>query len=216
MLVGIHSVNTTTALSQIRIGKHVADLITINHDARVYEIKSDLDNFKRLYGQLSDFYRVFSKVSILLDVNESDNVRRLLADFANMGDAIGIYCLSERDTIFGQAIISEPKPFDDFLDHTYIFKLLRKYEYQNIIVQAFGQLPQMTPVFNFSACLDLFKKLPLNKAQEMFFMELKKRNKISKIVFDRIQPELKSTVYFAHLSKKLPQLENFLKSYYNG
>ncbi len=33
----------------------------INGEGRVYEIKSDLDNFDRLYDQLRDYYRAFSK-----------------------------------------------------------------------------------------------------------------------------------------------------------
>jgi uncharacterized membrane protein YgcG len=48
----------------------------------------------------------------------------------------------------------------------------------------------------------------------MAFKELKKRNKISKSVFERIQPELKSTMYFAGLSKKLSQLEELLLTNY--
>ena len=132
-----------------------------------------------------------------------------------MGQAIGIYCLSEREVIFSKANMREPKPFNDYLYHSCLFKLLRKSEYENITLQAFGNLPQVAPVFNFRACLDLFKKLPIKEAQEKTFIELKKRNKISKNIFDRIQPELKSTVYFAVLSQKLPQLEQFLKSKYS-
>jgi len=52
------------------------------------------------------------------------------------------------------------------------------------------------------------------EAQSMALDELKKRNQISKAVFERIQPELKSTVYLAGLSRKLPQLEALLQSNY--
>ena len=52
LLVGIHNVNTTTTLSQIRIGHSIADFAMINGEGQVYEIKSGLDNFDRLYDQL--------------------------------------------------------------------------------------------------------------------------------------------------------------------
>lgn len=68
LLCGIHSVNTTAAFSQMRIGHSVADFVMINGEGRAYEIKSDLDNFDRLQDQLRDYYRAFSKVSVLASI----------------------------------------------------------------------------------------------------------------------------------------------------
>ena len=45
LLLGIHSINTTTALTEIPIAKSKADFILINGKAVVYEIKTELDNF---------------------------------------------------------------------------------------------------------------------------------------------------------------------------
>ena len=216
LLVGIHSVNSTTALSQVRINAHIADFVMINGEGRVYEIKSDLDNYDGLCDQLSDFYRAFSKVSVLADVHERNNIEHLLADLGEMGEAVGIYVLSERDTIFGKANVREPKQFDDYLDHCSIFKLLRKREYENVLLQAFGELPRVAPVFHFRSCLERFGQIPIKEAQGMALDELRKRNKIDKSVFEQIQPELKSTMYFAGLSRKLPQLEKLLQSNYRG
>jgi len=210
-----HNVNTTTALSQIRIGGHIADFVMINGEGRVYEVKSDLDNYDRLHDQLSDYYRAFSKVSVLADVHERERVERLLTELGDMGEAVGIYNLTERNTI-GWMNGREPAQFDDNLDHSCIFKLLRKREYENVILQMFGELPQVAPVFHFRACLERFGKIPIKQAQDMAMKELKKRNKIPKTVFESIQPELKSTIYFAGLSRKLPQLEKILQSNYGG
>jgi hypothetical protein len=187
----------------------------INGEGSIYEIKSDLDNYDRLYDQLSDYYRAFSRVSVLADVHERDRVERVLADFGAMGDAVGIYVLSERDTIFGKAS-RRPQQYDDYLDHSSIFKLLRKKEYENIVLQSFGRLPQVTPVFHFRACLEQFERIPIKEAQDKAFKELKKRNKITKAVFEQIPSELKSTVYFAGLARKLPQLGALLQANYRG
>lgn len=70
LLCGIHNVNTTSAFSQVRIGHSIADFVMINGEGRVYEIKSDLDNFDRLYDQLRDYYCAFSKVSVLASIHE--------------------------------------------------------------------------------------------------------------------------------------------------
>ena len=45
LLLGKHSINTTTALAQVPICKSKADFVLINGKAVVYEIKTELDTF---------------------------------------------------------------------------------------------------------------------------------------------------------------------------
>ncbi|MDR1060686.1 MAG: hypothetical protein LBL83_05635, partial [Clostridiales bacterium] len=81
LLAGARGASSAAALSQVPVGRHVADFVMIGgevrgegqsegqsegrsagqSDGRVYEIKSDLDNCDRLRGQLCGFYRAFSK-----------------------------------------------------------------------------------------------------------------------------------------------------------
>lgn len=214
LLNGIHNVNTTTALSQVRIGHSIADFVMINGEGRVYEIKSELDNFDRLNDQLCDYYRAFSKVSVLASIHELEKVKKVLSTFGDMGDAVGIYVLSDRDTIFNKDRSREPQEFSDFLDHASIFKLLRKREYENVILRHFGQLPKSDPVFHFKACLGQFLTIPILDAQKSAFQELKKRNKITVEEFGKIQPELKSVIYFSGLVRQMPKLEQLLQKKY--
>lgn len=214
LLVGIHSVNTTTALSQVHIGQHIADFVMLNGEGKVYEIKSDLDNFDRLHDQIRDYFTAFSKVSVLASIHEYDRVQRILSDFGDMGEAVGIYVLSEDDTIFSKTRSREPKRYDEYLDHTNMFKILRKREYETIISEHFGELPQVKPVFYFKACLEQFKQIKIIEAQEALVRELKKRNKISKNTFSNIQTELRSVVYFSELYRKLPNLQDLLQTNY--
>lgn len=214
LLCGIHSVNTTSALSQVRIGHSIADFVMINGEGRVYEIKSDLDNFDRLYDQLSDYYRAFSKVSVLTSIHEQEKVENVLSSFGDIGDAAGIYVLSEQSTIFSKERSREPSELNKYLDHSNIFKLLRKQEYEHVIYSYFGQMPQVDPVFHFRAFLEEFRRIPILEAQKLAFQELKKRNKIAIQEFERIQPELKSVIYFSGLSKKLPEIIQLMETQY--
>lgn len=214
LLVGIHSVNTTTALSQIRIADHIADFVMINGEGQVYEIKSDLDNFERLSEQLYDYYKAFSKVSVLASEHERERIERILDKLGDMGDSVGIYVLSEKDTIFSRTSGRQPKQYDENLDYKCIFALLRKKEYENIILQYYHELPQVAPVFFYKSCLEMFKEIPILEAQKLAFQELKKRNKISKIVFDNIPSELKAAIYFSGLYKKMPDLISMLNTTY--
>lgn len=214
LLVGIHSVNTTTALSQIRIADHIADFVMINGEGQVYEIKSDLDNFERLSDQLYDYYKAFSKVSVLASDHEIERVEKVLDKMGDMGNSVGIYILSEKDTIFSKNRGRPPKQYDENLDYKCIFALLRKKEYENIILQYYHELPQVPPVSFYKACLEMFRGIPILDAQNLAFKELKKRNKISKIVFDDIPSELKAAVYFSGLYKKTPELISMLNTVY--
>jgi len=214
LLVGIHSVNTTTALSQIRIGNHIADFVLINGEGSVYEIKSDLDNFDRLHDQLNDYFMAFSKVSVLSSIHELDKVAQMLSKFGDIGDSVGIYVLSGRDTIFSKTHSREPKLFDERLEHSCIFRLLRKREYEDILMLTYGRLPEIAPVFHFRACFEQFQKIPILIAQELAFKQLKERNRITKAAFENVQDELKSIVYFSGMSRKLQDIENLLQTTY--
>jgi len=78
LIVGIHSVNTTTVLSQVRVAGHIADFVMINGVGKVYEIKSELDNFDRLNDQLYDYFKAFSLVSVLVSENELIHIENIL------------------------------------------------------------------------------------------------------------------------------------------
>lgn len=214
LLDGIHNVNTTAAFSQIHIGHSIADFVMINGEGRVYEIKSDLDNFDRLCDQLSDYYRAFSKVSVLVSIHELEKVKQVLSTFGDMGDAVGIYVLSEQSTIFNKERSREPVEFNDMLDHANIFKLLRKREYENVLLRYFGQVPHSEPVFHFKICLESFEKIPIRNAQKLAYQEMKKRNRITVEEFGLIQSELKSVIYFSGLVRKLPELNELLQTRY--
>lgn len=216
LLCGIHNVNTTTAFSQVRIGHSIADFVMINGEGRVYEIKSDLDNFNRLYNQIEDYYRAFSKVSVLASIHELEKVREVLSTFGDMGEAVGIYVLSERGTIFNKERSREPKEYNELLEHSTIFKLLRRGEYEAIVESFFGTAPQVEPVFRFKAFLEKFKEKPILEAQQRAFQELKKRNRITVEEFQEIQPELKAVIYFSGLTRKCQSLIKCLKHNIGG
>ena len=147
---------------------------------------------------------------------ELEKVKKVLSTFGDMGDAVGIYVLSDQDTIFNKDRSREPQEYNDLLDHTSIFKLLRKREYENVILHYFRKLPQSDPVFHFKVCLEQFLKIPILDVQKSAFKELKKRNKITVEEFDKIQPELKSVIYFSGLVRKMPKLEQLLQKKYGG
>jgi len=214
ILVGYHSVNTTCALSQVRIGSHIADFVMINGEGKVYEIKSNFDTLHRLSDQLGDYFRAFGKVSVLTTPHEYERVLVLLEKLGSMGDAVGVFIMNEKDIFFNSNDRREPRLFTDKLEHSCIFKLLRKREYENVVQEYFGELPKTVPVRHFRECLDWFTQIPILEAQNLACKELKKRNIITKMEYNSIQAELKSVVYFSGFVRKLPNIEQLLQTTY--
>jgi hypothetical protein len=218
LLADAHGAAAATVLSKVRVGRAIADFVVIDGGEKTYalEVKSELDNFSRLYDQVSSYYRAFRHVSVLVSTRALERVERLLAGFGAMGEAVGIHVLPDRGAIFSGARGREPKPFDDRLDHGCIFTLLRKREYEHVLLIYAGHVPQVAPVFHYRACLAQFERIPMLTAQALAFEELEKRNKITKTALERIPLALKSVVYFSGLSKKWPDIERLLQTTYGG
>lgn len=188
LLLGRHSINTTTALTQIPINKSKADFILINGKAVVYEIKTELDSFERLKNQINDYYKAFSHVCVVTCEEYYDKLSLILQD-----TAVGICILTNKNTLR-----FEKEPIADFSDitHKYLFKMLHKKEFEDVLTKTFKKLPQVTPVFYYDECYNLFKTIPIMDAYKATLKQLKKRNKITKEEFIQVPYELKSLMYF--------------------
>lgn len=214
LLLGKHSLKTTIALSQIPIAKSKADFILINGKAVVYEIKTELDTFDRLEHQIRDYFKAFNYVCIVTSESQYERAKRL---FANT--SVGIYVLTSKNTI-SIKFRQEPTEDNTHLDYTTIFKVLRKYEYENIIIQYYGNLPIASQVFYYDACLEAFSNIPINTVYALMLEQLKKRiqwNQCQLADFNNIPYELKSLIYFSKMLKSdWKAINNFLNQTYGG
>ncbi len=209
LLLGRHSLNTTTALTQITIGNSKADFVMINGKAVVYEIKTELDSFERLNTQLADYYKAFNYVCV---VTCEDNYEKL--NYILKSTKVGICILSDKNTL---QFPKKPEAYSDSLSYNAIFKVLRKREFENILLEYFKKLPQATPVFYYDECFKWFSTIPLEKAYAMSLKQLKKRNQIIREYFNDVPYELKSLMYFYNASDiDYLKLNKFLKEKYGG
>lgn len=102
LLLGVHSVNTTTALTEVAIAKSKADFVLINGKAVVYEIKTELDNLERLNSQLEDYYKAFDHVAV---VTYEKNLLQLQKILEFVDKPVGIYVLRRNGNL---GMIREP------------------------------------------------------------------------------------------------------------
>lgn len=211
LLLGKHSINTTTALTQIPIGKSKADFILINGKAVVYEIKTELDSFERLDTQLRDYYKAFNHVCVVTSASNFTKISTVLRD-----TPVGIYVLTKKNTI-SKRLRKEPTEDNSQLNHLAIFKALHKREYEQILKKFFGRLPVTSQVFYYDECFSWFVKIPVEQAYAMSIQELKKRNKIEAGFYQSVPYELKSLIYFSNpVKKEFEALNRFLNQKFGG
>lgn len=167
LLLGRHSIKTTTALSQVPIERSKADFILINGKAVVYEIKTELDTFDRLSTQLSDYYKAFNHVCVVTCEENLEKISEILKN-----TKVGICILSKSNTL---QFRKEAEQNNEHLNHRSLFKILRKYEFEQILQKYFGELPKATPAFYYEECYKMFKTIAIENVYKLFLMELKKK-----------------------------------------
>ena len=211
LLLGVHSVNTTTALTEMAIAKSKADFVLINGKAVVYEIKTELDNLDRLSSQIDDFYKAFDHVAV---VTYEKNLQQLQKVLESIDKPVGIYVLRKNGKL---GTVRKPQRYTGDLDKEVIFKLLRKSEYEDIIVQRYGYLPEVTQFKYYSVCKKMFLQIPIEESYLLALRILKKRMQLEKEEFVKIPYELKFLAYFMELTyDDYQKLEVFLERQYGG
>lgn len=211
LLLGVHSVNTTTAFTEMAIAKSKADFVLINGRAVVYEIKTELDNLERLSSQIDDYYKAFDHVAV---VTYEKNLQQLQKVLDRINKPVGIYVLRKNGKL---GTVRKPQRYTGDLDKEILFKLLRKSEYENIIAQQYGYLPEVTQFKYYSACKKMFLQIPMEESYLFVLKILKKRMQIEKEEFVKIPYELKFLAYFMKLTyDDYQKLEVFLERQYGG
>lgn len=204
LLLGLHSVRTTTALTEVPIAKSKADFILINGKAVVYEIKTPLDNFDRLMGQIEDYYKVFTRVVVVTGEDEYSSLSKKL-----LGLPVGICVLTKRGTL---SLRKEAIEFKDMLNKTEIFSVMRKNEYENVL-SSISSLPNTTQCRYYRVCREMFESIDLDISYNLFIRELKKRSKVNNTEFKCIPYELKFLAYFSeYKEREYGKLYSFLNN----
>lgn len=210
LLLGKHSLNTTTALTEVPIGKSKADFIMINGRGIVYEIKTELDTLDRLEHQIKDYYKVFKYVNV---VTCEEHYEKLMDKLK--GTKVGLYVLTKSNRISTR---KEPEEENRYLDYNTIFKFLRKGEFENIILQNIGYLPETTEFKYYKECYKLFQEIDLEVIHKNMLNILKKRVLIDIDEYKKVVPyELKFLIYFSKYDKEdYGLLDKFLKNQLGG
>lgn len=207
LIVKKHKLYTTKVLTELPINKSIADFVTLNGKAIAYEIKTELDNLERIESQVKDYYKCFPYVCIVTCESHLEKVKEL---FKNTN--VGIYWFSKRNSL---KVEQEPQAEMRYLDYSVLFKLLRKYEFESILMKHFNELPKVSQFDYYSECYQWFLKIGLNDVLKEMLAVLKQRCCIQIEQFERVPLELKMLVYQSNYSdENYNKLESFLNATY--
>ncbi|WP_452230002.1 sce7726 family protein [Lacinutrix sp. MEBiC02404] len=205
LLLKKYSLKNTIALNEFNIGKSIADFVLLNGEARIYEIKTELDNLEKLDTQILDYCKFGDKVYI---VTSSKHINKLIELYYN--STVGIIELTSRNAL---KPIKEATSNKATFSYETLFKTLRKQEYLDIIEEYYNFVPEVSNTRIFKECLTLAKKIEISLFQKLVVKKLKSRNisNPKKIQEKGIPESLKHICYSLDFSKKeYEKLESFL------
>jgi hypothetical protein len=93
VLLGKHSLNTASMLTEFRVGPCKADLVILNGTSTAYEIKSERDSLSRLDRQLAFYAKIFNKVYVVAAERFVEEV------LATSHEAVGVLVLSPKMSV---------------------------------------------------------------------------------------------------------------------
>lgn len=171
ILLGVHSLNTASMLTEFRTGKCIADLVILNGTGTVYEIKSERDNLSKLPNQVSEYLRVFAKVNVIVGENHYRNVIDILPN------EVGISVLTARHQI------STRREGIDAPERTSpeaIFDAVQLREAKMILKLLGVDFPEVPNTQSYNVLKEIFIGLPSSEAHYGMIRVLKKtRNLVS-------------------------------------
>ncbi len=150
VLLGIHSLQTASMVTEFRVGRRKADVVILNGTGTVYEIKSERDNLRRLASQIDAFSRVFAIVNVIVGNNHVGDVE------ASVPDHVGIMVLSDRYQVKTlKPAMEDPKR----TDATAIFDTISQREADLILKAADKTLPDVPNTQRYAALREQFVTL---------------------------------------------------------
>lgn len=157
----------TVYFNEYRVGENIADLATFNSVSRAFEIKTELDNTKRLKSQLETYSHLFQYVYVVIPVTHLEDVRKAVPE------GTGIIVLSNcgKLTIYEERKAVENSDFDPLL----FMQCLRIEECKNMIREYYGMIPDVSCFDMFDECKKLIVDIPLTVLRDLFIKQMKKR-----------------------------------------
>ena len=150
VLLGTHSLNTASMLTETRVGSCKADVVILNGTSTVYEIKSERDKLSRLASQVSAYQSVFALTNVIVGQNHLEAARNMLPT------QVGLLVLNNRFQISTVRAATEDL---SKLETRAIFDVLRRFEAEKVVRDAGLIVPEVPNTKQYRAVGKVFQQL---------------------------------------------------------
>lgn len=207
LLIQNGKISFCSALTELPVANSKTDMIFIdkNNVGTVYEIKTELDTLNRLESQIQDYYKAFSYIYVVASANHLHQLEQVLE-----GTNVGIIELTSNNEFVHR---KEAAYNTAGLSHDVLFRILRKKEFESIVLKYFGKLPDVSDFVYYGTCLELLENLDIVLFQKEVMSCLRKRNLVrdAESLTDNVPYELSFYGYFSKKYRnKWDMLGNFL------
>ncbi|WP_426817790.1 sce7726 family protein [Winslowiella sp. 2C04] len=193
LLMGRHSLSSSTMLSEFRVGGNKADCVIINQVSTCYEIKTDFDNLNRLERQLKSYIELFDKVYVVVSDKHLQTVSTLIPV------EVGIINLTNKSTL---KEIKKAEVVKRKLNISMLMHSLRIEEYKYLVKSIYGYVPQVSNTEIFSACEELLLNCDNALVRTNYKKTLLKTRDIDKSFLYSLPSSLKITGINSDLKKQ--------------
>lgn len=158
----------SVVFNEFRVGDSIADLVMFNGESKAFEIKTEYDSNKRLEKQIKAYSKVFDKCYVVVPEE------KLSVYMPTIDDTTGIILLSYYK---GNVCLNSYREAveNDTIDADILIRCLRTKEYENIITNYYGHLPDVSTAEMFDACSEMMSQMPSSVLKMMSLSEMKKR-----------------------------------------
>lgn len=200
--------NNTVTYNELRVGKSIVDIAVFNGESSAFEIKTEFDSPRRLEKQLGDYQRLFDKCYVVVPAER-------VPDYIQCVDErIGVMSLSKSRT--GIAIRTDREAvLNETIDSDLLISCLRTKEYEHVVKDYFGGLPDVSSYEMFDKCREMMMAIP-NSVLKSAFCEMMKKRKANLEGLSDVPKELRQISLSLNLMPKevsllLNRLEKKLK-----
>jgi hypothetical protein len=196
-LLGRHSLDTATMLSEFRVGGNIADCVILNGHSTCYEIKTEFDSLNRLQEQLGSYIRLFDKTYVVCDEKYINTTLEMAPQ------SVGVIQLTKRNTLstIREAEDLSYKPISADL----VMNSLRANEYKKLVHSISGNIPDVGNIEMHSACKNIILQANPDSLRAEYRNILKKSRKNNKELLHSLPKCLINAGVSYKLSIKLQQ-----------
>lgn len=166
LLLGRHSVNTTSLFFEFRSGQSKLDALFLNGSSHAYEIKTSQDELRRLPSQLADYQKQFEYVWVLTSNKHVAGVREMAPR------EVGIAILSKRYQI---SIVRKASKRVKHLELDAMFSSMRRNEFLEALNDKGIEVPRTPNTLIHAEAARLAQNIKPTAFHDAMVKQLKKR-----------------------------------------